>query len=52
VDDVPAFAAALRSLLTDAALQDAMARVATAAGHALPRWSDTAALVATVLDRV
>lgn len=52
VDDAAAFAAALRSLLSDAALYGSTAEAATAAGHALPRWSDTAALVAAVLDRV
>lgn len=50
VDDPQAFAAALRHLLTDAPARHAMARVSEAAGHALPRWSDTAAVMGRVLD--
>ena len=52
VDDAPAFAAALRSVLTDAALRGRMAAAATAAGHALPRWSDTAAVMGAALDGI
>lgn len=50
VDDAPAFAAALRRLLTDDAHRAQMAAASTAAGHALPRWSDTAAVMGRVLD--
>ena len=52
VDDDHAFAAALRHLLTDAPARTAMAATSTTAGHALPRWSDTAAIMGAVLDRV
>jgi hypothetical protein len=50
VDDAAAFAGALRDLLTDAALRARMAAASAAAGHALPRWSDTAAVMGRVLD--
>jgi glycosyltransferase involved in cell wall biosynthesis len=50
VDDAPAFAAALRRLLTDDAHRAQMAAASTAAGHALPRWADTAAVMGRVLD--
>ena len=49
-DDAPAFAAAMRRVLTDHALRAQMAAAATAAGSALPRWSDTAAVMGRVLD--
>lgn len=52
VDDPMAFAAALRRLLTDDDLRTRMATAATTAGQALPRWSDTAAVMGAVLDRV
>ena len=52
VDDDPAFAAALRHLLTDAEARTTMAKTSTTAGHGLPRWSDTAAIMGAVLDRV
>lgn len=52
VDDPAAFAAALRHLLTDRAAREAMAATSAAAGHALPRWSDTAAVMGRVLDRL
>ena len=51
-DDAPAFAAALRRMLTDRALQVRCARTALAAGAGLPRWSDTAAVMSGVLDRL
>ncbi len=50
VDDALAFADALRRLLTDAGLQRRMADAATAAGHALPQWTHTAAVFARALD--
>ncbi|MFN4157799.1 MAG: glycosyltransferase family 4 protein [Gemmobacter sp.] len=50
VDDAPAFARALRHLLSDHAARNAMAAASTAAGHALPRWEDTAAVMGAVLD--
>lgn len=49
-DDPGAFAAALRSVLTDAALSADMAARAAAAGHALPQWTQTAAVFARVID--
>jgi len=51
-DDAPAFAAALRRMLTDPALRDGCGRAARAAGAGLPRWSDTAAVMSGVLDRL
>ena len=51
VDDDRAFGEALRHLLTDRDARCAMAATATAAGHALPRWSDTARVMGAVLDR-
>lgn len=50
VDDAAAFAEALRRLLTDHRLRRSMAEASTAAGHLLPRWSDTAAVMGRVLD--
>lgn len=50
-DDTEAFAAALRSLLTDEPRRSAMAKAATAAGQALPSWADTAAVMAGALRR-
>lgn len=52
VDDPAAFAGALRHLLTDRRAREAMAATSTAAGHALPRWRDTAAIMGRVLDRL
>lgn len=50
VDDPAAFADALRLVLTDTPRRAAMAAAATAAGQALPRWTDTAAVMGRVLD--
>lgn len=50
VDDSAAFAAALRRLLADPSHRAQMAAASTAAGHALPRWADTAAVMGGVLD--
>lgn len=47
--DRDALAAALRELMVDARLRARLAAGAARAGSALPRWSDTAALVASVL---
>lgn len=50
VDDDTAFADALRRLLTDDALRAEMAAASTAAGRALPQWSDTAAVMGAAID--
>ncbi len=50
--DVDGLAAALRRMLTDAPLRLACARASWVAGQALPRWEQTAARIADVLDRV
>lgn len=50
VDDAPAFADALRRLLTEAGHRAAMAAASAAAGRALPSWADTAAVMGRVLD--
>lgn len=50
VDDDAAFADALRHLLTDTGARNAMSAASEAAGHRLPRWSDTASVMAQVLD--
>jgi len=52
VDDDAAFGAALRHLLTDAGVRTAMAATSTTAGLSLPRWSDTAAIMGRVLERL
>ena len=49
VDDAEALADALRDLLTNANLRSSMAVAAWSAGQALPRWDDTAAIVARAL---
>ena len=49
-DDADALAAALRRLLTNTALCDALSDAAWRHGQNLPRWSDTAANVATALQ--
>ncbi len=51
-DDVPALAGALRRLLTDSDHRKEMARAAAAAAAALPGWAETAARIASALDRV
>lgn len=50
VDDTPAFAAALRALLADPALHADKAGAAARAGAALPRWADTAAVMAAAVE--
>lgn len=51
-DNAPALSAALRLVLTDPARRASMAAAATHAAAALPRWSDSAAIAGTVLERV
>lgn len=51
-DDHPAFAAALRRVLTDPELRAGMATAATLAGQSLPSWADTAAVMSAALDRI
>lgn len=51
-DDPSAFAAALGQVLDDDGARCAMAAAAFAAGSQLPRWEDTARVVAGVLDGV
>ncbi|WP_285294434.1 glycosyltransferase family 4 protein [Aureimonas altamirensis] len=48
-DDAPAFAAALRRLLEDRPLRQAMAVAARRHGAALPGWDETARIVAGVI---
>ena len=52
VDDVDAFSAALRAVLTDGSLRAAMAAAARRAGDALPGWEDVARRAADVLRAV
>nr|WP_256515496.1 glycosyltransferase family 4 protein [Alsobacter ponti] len=47
--DAPALAAALRRVLGDAALRRRMAEASRLAGERLPRWDDTARIVADAL---
>lgn len=49
--DVSALRAALRLALTDAPLRRRLADAAFAAGQALPRWEQTAQIIADVLER-
>ncbi|WP_210528121.1 glycosyltransferase family 4 protein [Rubellimicrobium arenae] len=51
-DSPEALAGALRDLLTDDTLRTELATRAEAAGLRLPTWSDTAAIMGTVLDQV
>jgi glycosyltransferase involved in cell wall biosynthesis len=51
-DDVPAFAAAIRRLIEDRPYREALSDGALAASHGLLSWDDTAALVASALDKV
>jgi glycosyltransferase involved in cell wall biosynthesis len=51
-EDPAALAHALRSLLTDDRLRHRMARASAEAGRGLPRWEDTARIVADVLRMV
>lgn len=51
-DDVPAWQAALRRLLTDAALRARLAAGARAAGQNLPTWAQQAERLAAVLQSV
>ncbi|QUS35270.1 glycosyltransferase family 4 protein [Falsirhodobacter algicola] len=48
-DDVPAFAEALRHILTDRDLRRSLAAGSRAAGAALPSWADTAATIASFI---
>ncbi|MCO5732484.1 glycosyltransferase family 4 protein [Rhizobium sp. SSA_523] len=52
VDDVEAFAAALRRLLSDTAARQHMAEASYRAGQALPTWQQTGAIVADSLRTV
>ncbi len=52
VDDADALAVALRRLITEPALRLRLADGALRAADALPRWTDTAAKVASALDRI
>ena len=51
VDDVAAFATALRNLLSDATLRQRMHEKSAAAGRLLPSWNATAARVGALLDQ-
>jgi glycosyltransferase involved in cell wall biosynthesis len=51
-EDVPALAAALRHLLTDAAAREAASAAARHAAAQLPRWDETVATVAALLSRL
>jgi glycosyltransferase involved in cell wall biosynthesis len=50
--DAPALAAALRRLLTDAALRRELAAGAASAGATLPSWDDTVRLWGEAFDRL
>jgi glycosyltransferase involved in cell wall biosynthesis len=51
-DDPVAFADALRAVLGDAQMRARLTAASSAYGAALPRWTDTAAIMRDVLDRV
>lgn len=51
-DDPGAFAEALRTVLEDAGRCRSLARGASDAGAALPRWTDTVAVMSGALDRL
>lgn len=51
-DDAGALGRALRDVMADQALQTSLSAGARAAAAALPRWSDTARLVASALARI
>ena len=51
-DDAPALAVALRRMITDKALREACSEEAWQAGQTLPRWTDTARIVAAALRAV
>jgi glycosyltransferase involved in cell wall biosynthesis len=50
--DAPALAEALRRMATDQTLRSDKAEAAWRLAHALPRWDDTARIVAEVIERV
>ncbi|MHB1205944.1 MAG: hypothetical protein ACYCZX_10270, partial [Rhodospirillaceae bacterium] len=50
IDNAGALATALRSLLSDSTARKRIADAAWAAGQRLPRWEQTAAIVAGVLE--
>ncbi|MGV3574916.1 MAG: glycosyltransferase family 4 protein [Devosia sp.] len=51
VDDVEAFAQAMRSVLTDKPIRETMSRLSTEAGRKLHSWDETEKLVSKVLQR-
>lgn len=51
-DDVDAFSEALRLLMQDAALRSRLSDGAWAHGQTLPRWEDTATIVAQVIKEI
>lgn len=52
VDDVTAFAAALRRLLSDPRERQARAAASQRAGAVLPDWAQTAKIISNTLDRI
>ena len=52
VDDVTAFAAALRRLLSDPRERQARASASQRAGALLPDWAETAKIISNTLDRI